>query len=116
MMMFLMKSTGGDTMLTSNFKIPIPAVDLQQALTDIIESIAMEDVSLGSILAAESLAVEKLKKNSDDIQEFVCVNESVNGIVKSIAKLQIILQFGLEDAKDLLKKIDEIGESENLEE
>lgn len=103
-------------MLTSEFKIPIPAVDLKQALTDIIETTAMEDAALGKILACESEMLDKAKKSSDNLQEFVVFNESANGIVKNVAKLQIIIQFGLEDAKALLQETEDFSESDDLEE
>jgi hypothetical protein len=103
-------------MYNSDFKIPIPAVDLQQAITDIIESIAMEEAALGKILAAEGEILIKAKKDSGEMQEFVCVNESVNSLVRNISMLQQLLQYELDDAKKLLQQAEDLSDYDELEE
>jgi hypothetical protein len=103
-------------MLDSDFKIPIPAVDLQQAITDIIESIAMENVALGKILAAEGEILEKAKKDSGGIEQFVCVNVSANSLVRNISMFQLLLQYELEDAKNLLQQAEDLSEYDESEE
>jgi len=117
---------------TSDFKMPLPPVKLEQALTDIIESIAMEDNALSSLIDSESEAVNNANKLGCDMCEFIALNESVNSLIKCVFRLQILLQFELEDACELLQRIensdddsvidetedrlDEIDESEELEE
>ena len=100
----------------SDFKIPFPAVNLQQAVTDIIESIAMEDAALGKILAADSEILEKAKKDSGGIGEFVCVNESVNSLMRNISMFQMLLQYELEDANKLLQQAEDLSDYDELEE
>lgn len=100
----------------SDYKNPFPAVNLQQAIADMIESIALEDMALGKILAAESEMLEKAKKDSSDMQEFACVNESVNKLVRNISMYQMLLQYELEDAKKLLQQAEDLSEYDELEE
>lgn len=101
-------------MHTSDFKIPFTAVELKQALTDIIESIAIENIALGHILSAESEMLDKAKK--DAVDEFAGVNESVNRVLRSIAILQQINHYELEDSENLLKKITDLSEYDDMEE
>jgi hypothetical protein len=104
---------GGVIMLTSDFKMPIPPVKLQQALSDIIESIAMEDTALSNLINSESGVVDKVNKLKCDMYEYIAINESVNNMMKCIARLQMLLQFELEDANELLQRVENL-EDDNL--
>ena len=97
-------------------QIPILSVSLEQAITDIINSIAMEEAALSNILNSEGEIIQKTKNVACDVDELVSVNESVNSIIKNVARLQMLIQFKLEDAEKLLQKIMDFNEDEDLEE
>lgn len=103
-------------MLNSDYETPFPSVDLQQAVSDIVESVAMENASLSKILSSTSEILEKSKKDSRDIQEFAQLNEYANRLVKCVSTLQLLIQYELEDAKNLLQKSGELIDEEELEE
>lgn len=104
---------GGAILQTSGFKISFPAVELKQALTDIIESIAIENIALGHILSAESEMLDRAKNN---VNEYLGINESINSILSSIAILQQISHYELEDSENLLKQIIDLSEYDDMEE
>ena len=99
-------------------QIPIPSISLEQAVTDIVSSIAMEEAALSNILNSEGEIVQIAKKVACDVNDLVSVNESVSSVIKNIARLQMLLQFKLEDAEKLLHKIMYFNEveDEDLEE
>jgi len=96
---------GGIKMQMSMSPIPIPAISLEQAITDIINSIAMEETALSNILNSEGELIQKTKNVACDVDDLVLLNESVNDVIKNIAKLQMLIQFKLEDAEKLLHKL-----------
>lgn len=95
--------------------IPIPSVSLEQAVTDIIESIAMEEAAVSNILNSEGEMIQKFKNISRNVQEYVLLNKSINDVMKNTLKLQMLLQSKLEEAEGLLQAIelsDEYNEPE----
>ncbi|MEG1585164.1 MAG: hypothetical protein RR361_08945 [Anaerovorax sp.] len=63
-----------------------------QAVTDIIESVALEQTGLSHILNAEGEKIQKALLLSTTNQELLEVNKSVQTMVNSIARLETILQ------------------------
>lgn len=103
-------------MLDSDYKMPVPPIDLQQALSDVVESVAMENASLSKILSSASKILEKSHKNSENILEFAQLSDSVNMLAKCVLRLQLVIQSELEDAKSLIQEFDELIDEEELEE
>ena len=66
-----------------------------QVINNIIDSIAKEQESLSKIIEAESnkiiVATEKCSKCTD----MICVNKSVESMLDTITKLEIVLQSKL---------------------
>ena len=56
-------------------QIPVMPVGIEQALANIIDSIAMEDAALSGILNSESELIRKTANISKSIDEMVSVNE-----------------------------------------
>lgn len=67
-----------------------------QAITDIIESVALEQTALSHILNAEGEKIQKIVSVATTPEELLAVNESVKAMVNTIAKLEMILQAKLE--------------------
>jgi hypothetical protein len=97
-----------------NYIIPIPAIALKQALTDIIESIAIGNKALSRILDAESRLLERVKNQAHSYDTLDDMNSSVNSIIKSITVIQLINKYELEEAEDTLK--DSVCDNDEMEE
>ena len=76
---------------------PINPIDRTQAIADIIESIALEEIGLAHIIKAEGDKIQKGVTLATTIGELVSVNASVKDTLTNIIKLQILLQFKLEE-------------------
>ncbi len=72
-----------------------------QAITDVIESVALQQTGLSHIINAEGekiqMAVKLAEKDPDILLE---VNKSVQSMINSITRLEVILQGKLELFKD----------------
>lgn len=90
----------------------LPYISLEQALTNIIESISREESATANILNAESELIQKAKNYSDNAEDIVCLNKSVNDIIKNIIRLQMLLQIKLEETGTLIEKNDNYNELE----
>lgn len=66
------------------------------AVTDIIQSVALEQAALSHILNAEGEKLQcVLSSNCTSTEEILATNESVRTMVDSVAKLEMILQYKL---------------------
>ncbi|MEG2322235.1 MAG: hypothetical protein RSB71_01975 [Bacilli bacterium] len=73
-----------------------------EAITDIIESVALEQTALSHILNAEGEKIQKALAISTTNNELLAVNKSVQTMVNSITRLETILQGKLELFGDCL--------------
>ena len=77
------------------------------AINQIISSIAMEEVAISHILTAESekikFTLEKMKHGSCDIDLLLKVNESAKDLIETIVDLQIILKNKLKIATNYVQ-------------
>ena len=74
----------------------------EQSITDIIESVALEQTALSHILNAEGEKIQKIVLIATTADEMLSVNKSVERMVKSITKLEMILQGKLQIFEDCL--------------
>ncbi len=88
---------------------PKDPVCREQAITDIIESIALEEAGLAHIINAEGEKIQKGKELARNVDELVTLNASVKDTLTNIIKVQMLLQFKLEEiAKFIPKKKSEV--------
>lgn len=87
---------------------PIIDLDRDEAITLLLASIAVEEMGLAHILNAEG---EKLQyvmglknKSSVCVNDILAVNESVERVLKSVTRLQLILESKLENVVRLIPK------------
>lgn len=76
-----------------------------QAITDVIESVALEQTALSHILNAEGEKIQKvvfLATSTADVAAVLAVNQSVTSMVNSITRLEMLLQSKLELFSDCL--------------
>lgn len=73
-----------------------------QAITDIIASVALEQTALSHILNAEGEKIQKIVAGAATADELLAVNKSVNSMVDSITRLEMLLQSKLQLFADCL--------------
>lgn len=75
----------------------VPKVSMDQAVIDLLESIAMQETSLSHILCAESQKMN-VAMNMDDIDlcKLLEVNDSATNMVHAVANLELLLKDKLE--------------------
>ena len=67
-----------------------------QAVTDIIQSVALEETALSHILNAEGEKIQKMVAMADVTPEqLLATNKSVESMVNAVARLEMILQSKL---------------------
>jgi hypothetical protein len=103
---------GGFIMQSYEPQFSIPIIDTEQALADIMESIAMKDTALSRILNAEGEMLQKATRISGNTDTFINVNESVNSVMRNVTRLQMLLQFELENVEALLRAVVDMDELE----
>lgn len=80
--------------------LPTNPVDREQAISDIIESVALEETGISHILNAEGEKIQKILAVTNSVEEILAVNKSVVEMVSAITKLETVLQSKLEIFKD----------------
>ena len=66
-----------------------------QAISDMIESVALEQTGLSHILNAEGEKIQKVVANGT-VEEILEVNQSVQSVINAVARLEMVLQSKLE--------------------
>lgn len=74
-----------------------------QAVTDIIESVALQETALSHILNAEGEKIQKMVALPDVTPEvLLATNKSVESMVNAVSRLEMILQSKLSTFGDCL--------------
>lgn len=71
----------------------------QQAISDIIESVALEETALSHILNAEGEKIQKALEMELTTAELIMLNESVKDMVNTIGRLEMILLAKLQSVE-----------------
>ncbi|MEM1484855.1 hypothetical protein V6615_08220 [Oscillospiraceae bacterium PP1C4] len=66
-----------------------------QAITDIIQSVALEQTALSHILNAEGEKIQAVVAMSATTDQMLAVNSSVKSMVNTVAQLEMVLQSKL---------------------
>lgn len=67
-----------------------------QAISDIIESVALEQTAIAHILNAEGEKLQKITQTACNPNQLLAVNDSVQSMVSALTKLELLLQSKLE--------------------
>ncbi|QGG48575.1 hypothetical protein [Heliorestis convoluta] len=79
----------------------IPKRTREEAITDVIESIALEETALAHLINAEADKIEHyLKSKTICPDKLIALNKTVEQVLKTIIKKEMLLQFKLETAMD----------------
>ncbi len=79
-----------------------------EAISDMLESIAMEEAGLALIIHAQGENIQKTNSTcwcESDMDTLARVNQSISDTLSRVAKLQILLEFKLERIERLIDKI-----------
>ena len=71
-------------------------VSMSQAITDLIESIAMQEASMSCILAAEAQKIQKALTMEISLDQLLNVNDTAMNMVQTINDLEHTLRDKLE--------------------
>jgi len=82
--------------------VPVVVPPREQAITDLIESVALEQTALSHILNAEGEKIQKAVANTTSQEQLLAINNSVRTMVNSITRLEMVLQAKLELFNDCL--------------
>lgn len=73
-----------------------------QAITDLLESIALQEAGLAHIINAEGEKIQRALEIDDvSIADLIAVNQSVSDTLTKIIKLEMVLEFKLEEVNNL---------------
>lgn len=86
-------TTSSTTTISATTCAPKP---WNQAVNDLIESIALEQAALSNILDAEGKKIQKAVSGNLTAKQLLCINKSVEDTVNMISTLQMILKAKLE--------------------
>lgn len=88
----------------------IPEREQEESLTDLLESIALEETALAHFVNAEAQKVQTIAKmmeegdiDSDEALEF---QKGVSKVIRGSIKKQMLLQFKLEDVLDAKEELE----------
>lgn len=71
-------------------------VTREQAISDIIESIALQETGLSHILNAEGEKIQKIVATAETAEELLAVNSSVESMINAVTRLEMVLQGKLD--------------------
>lgn len=85
----------------------IPDVNQEKALTNLLESIALEETALAHILNAEGEKIQKINEKICNLEpaDIIKLQESVRKTLRLPIKKEILLQFKLEDVLEYKSKL-----------
>lgn len=93
------------------FTMPERYINREQAITDIIESVALEEAALSHILKAEGDKIHRFLEMARCPSDLLLINKSVQSMISAITVLQGILHAKIElfacdicDKKDFLRE------------
>ena len=83
----------------------------EQAITDLIQSVALEEAALSHILNAEGEKIQKVVALPDVTPEtLLAANKSVESMVNAVSRLEIILQSKLSAFNGCLRQSGTVGD------
>ena len=91
-------------------KVEIPKRSLEESITDLLESIALEEASLAHYINAEAEKIQAINKSIDKgkicFEDTLKLQKSITKAMRMPIKKQILLQFKLEDIIDFKSTLD----------
>lgn len=85
---------------TSSSTTTVAPLPRSQAITDLFESVALQQTALSHILNAEGEKLQKILSADVSVEKILLTNKSVESMVNSVADLEMILEDKLNLFKD----------------
>lgn len=81
-------------------------ISFEETIKLLLASIALEELSLAHILNAEGEKIQEVIKcaGGNKLNELVCIDKSVDRILRDIIKKEILLEFKFENVLELIDK------------
>ncbi|HEX3043657.1 MAG TPA: hypothetical protein VHY08_02805 [Bacillota bacterium] len=89
---------------------------LEQAFSDVLKAVVIEETALSNILNFENDLIKKGKKDAANLEEFVALNESINNMMRNITKVKLLTQIKLQNLRKLIETMGDINHQKPLEE
>lgn len=91
--------------------ITASSITREQAITDLIQAVALEEAALSHILNAEGEKIQKVVALPDVTPEtLLAANKSVESMVNAVSRLEIILQSKLSAFNGCLRQSGTVGD------
>ncbi len=85
-------------------EVNIPEKNLDEALTSVIESIALGESAIANLINVEADKVNRALNAGMCLEDLKCIHKQVESIMKAAVKKEMLLQFKIENIKELLDK------------
>jgi len=79
----------------------------------LLTSIAMEEISISHVLNAEAEKVQHVLKMDVCFEDLMRTNRSLERVIRTLIKKEMLLQFKLENIMDMEKQIEEAFSDED---
>ena len=81
-------------------------ITLEDSINLLLMSVALEEISLSELISAETKKLESVLKQGKNknipFESILEINKSIDNTLKNIIKLQMLLQFKLDNVKELI--------------
>jgi hypothetical protein len=81
-------------------------ITFEETITLLLSSIALEELSLAHIMNAEAEKIQEIVKTPgcNKLGDLVCIDKSVERILRDVIKKEMLLEFKFENILELLDK------------
>lgn len=81
-------------------------ISIEETVKLLLASIALEELSIAHIMNAEAEKIQEVVKcgGNDKLNNLVCVDKSVEKILKSLIKKEMLLEFKFDSVLELMDK------------
>ena len=83
-------------------------ISFEETIELLLASVAMEELSLAHIMNAEAEKIQEIVKSCscNKLHDLVCIDKSVERVMRDVIKKEILLEFKFENILELLDKKD----------
>jgi hypothetical protein len=80
---------------------------MEDTIKLLLSSIALEELSLANIMNAEAEKIQEVvnAKSCHKIDDLICIDKSVDRILKDVIKKEMLLEFKFDNILDLIDNI-----------
>jgi hypothetical protein len=79
-------------------------ISMEETITLLLASIALEELSLAHIMNAEAEKIQEVVKNPNcnKLNDLLCIDKSVEKIMRDVIKKEMLLEFKFENILELM--------------